>query len=202
MVSADSGSQSSDVICTMAWVHYCVNHDLQDRPDFTEVLSVLEGRSAVQSVHQLKPKSQVIFTVNTLDLNVCVSVTIMDVRCLGEGGTDWTTDASDCRSCPQTCTNMVPMLFTIIRLLKRELIHHATPRWVESLPHFCTGSHVQHQRLQLGSCSCMYALRLGSPPSSWLYSHMTGLELSIPLCSRWWKVEYKVCSGNFDQSRF
>jgi len=84
-----------------------VNCDLQDRPDFTEVLSVLEGRSAVQSVHQLKPKSQVIFTVNTLDLIVCVSVTTMDVICLGEGRTDWTTDASDCCSWPQMCTNMV-----------------------------------------------------------------------------------------------
>lgn len=54
-------------------MHYCVNCDLQDRPDFTEVLSVLEGRSAVQS-DQLKHKSQVIYTVNTLDLSVCVCV--------------------------------------------------------------------------------------------------------------------------------
>ena len=94
-------------------MHYCVNCDLQDRPDFTEVLSVLEGRSAVQS-DQLKHKSQVIYTVNTLDLSVCVcvSVTIMDVRCSREGRADWTTDASDCCSWPQTCTSMVPMLFT------------------------------------------------------------------------------------------
>ena len=43
---------------------------------------------------------------------VCVSVTIMDFRCSGEDRTEGATDASDGCSWPQTCTSMVPMLFT------------------------------------------------------------------------------------------